>query len=726
MLFGVDRADDPRLRRPSRALRFNPFLCVSVSLWLFSSVALVQAATTHDLMPAPQKVELQAGHLAVDRGFTVASVGAPDARLDEALERLRSRVASQTGLALAAGRGSGAGATLVVKSGGPGLPVQAVGEDESYTLTVTPKQARLDAPTTLGVLRGMETFLQLLRQEQGRWVVPAAAITDRPRFPWRGLLIDPCRRWQPVEVVKRTLDGMAAVKMNVLHWHLSEDQGFRIESKTRPLLHEKGSDGLYYTQDQVRDVIAYARARGIRVVPEFDLPGHSTSWLTGYPELGVVPGPFTLIREWGIFDNVLDPSKDEVYTFLDAVFGEMAALFPDAYFHIGGDEVTPRQWNANPQVLDFMYRNNLGDLSDLQAHFNKRVNEILTRHGKRMVGWDEILRPELPKSIVVQSWRGAKALAEAARLGYDGILSNGYYLDLLHPASEHYLVDPLPADSTLTPEQRAHVLGGEACMWSEFVTPETIDSRLWPRGAAVAERLWSAADVRDVDDMYRRLEVQSLRLETVGAVHRKNQEALLQRIAGGAPTASLRVLADLVTPVRGYRRGQLRHYTSAMPLERLVDAAQADSLAVRTFRKGVETLLRAPAGPRDDAALRTILTTWRDNHRTLEPVLAASRLGAEARPLSRDVAALGELGLQALEAIRSGRQAPETWAGPARHALDRAQRPRAELELAPLPAVRKLVLAAAQLDALKGTSVEEWNRRLDEQVKEAGKPPADH
>ena len=700
---------------------------MNIALWVSCAIVVagpVHGGTTHDLMPAPQKVEFQAGHLAVDRGFSIGAMGAADPRLDDALGRLRERLAARTGLTVA--RGAGAKASLVVKSGGPGLAVQAVGEDESYTLAVTPKQASLDAPTTLGVLRGIETFLQLVRQDQGRWVVPAVTVTDRPRFPWRGLLIDSCRRWQPVAVVKRTLDGMAAVKMNVLHWHLSEDQGFRVESRTRPLLHEKGSDGLYYTQDQVREVIAYARARGIRVVPEFDLPGHSTSWLVGYPELGAAPGPFTLIREWGIFDNVLDPSRDQVYTFLDAFFGEMAALFPDAYLHIGGDEVTPRQWNANPAILDFMYRNNLNDLGDLQAHFNKRVNDIFTKHGKRMVGWDEILRPELPKSIMVQSWRGAKALAEAARLGYDGILSNGYYLDLLHPAVDHYLMDPIPADSTLTPAERAHVLGGEACMWAEFVTPETIDSRLWPRAAAVAERLWSAADVRDVDDMYRRLEVQSVRLEAVGALHRKNQEAVLARIAGGGSTTSLRVLADLVTPVRGYRRGQLRHYTSDMPLERLVDAAQADSLAQRTFRREVEALLRAPAGPRDDAALRAVFTSWRDNHRTLEPVLTASRLGAEARPLSRDVAAFGELGLQALDAIKAGRQAPEAWAASTRHALDRAQRPRAELEMAVLPSMRKLALGAAQLDALKTSSVEEWNRRLDEQVKEAGKPPADH
>ena len=254
---------------------------------------------------------------------------------------------------------------------------------------------------------------------------------------------------------------------------------------------------------------------------------------------------------------MLDPSKEEVYAFLDKFFGEMAGLFPDAFMHIGGDEVTPRQWNASAPVQDFIYRQGLDGAHGIQAYFNKRVNEIFTRHGKRMVGWDEILSPDLPKNIVVHSWRGQKALAEAAKQGYEGILSNGYYLDLLFPVADHYLNDPIPADSTLTADERRRILGGEACMWSEFVTPETIDSRIWPRMAAIAERLWSPAEVRDLPDMYRRLEVESVRLGALGMRHLSSYEPMLKRITGGQPTESLRVLADLVTPVKGYRRGQL-------------------------------------------------------------------------------------------------------------------------------------------------------------------------
>jgi hexosaminidase len=698
-------------------------LVVSTLTLALPATAELPSTAGHDLMPAPQRLEWQpgphagAGRLVLDKRFSLASTGVADPRIDAALGRALARLKAQTKLPLASpGRGR-SDATLVVAAAAPGLPVQAVGEDESYELTVSARQARLTAPNPLGVLRGLETFLDLVSEEGGRHFVPAVKISDRPRFPWRGLLIDPCRRWQPVEVIKRNLDAMAAVKLNVLHWHLSEDQGFRIESKVFPRLHTQGSDGLYYTQDQVRDVIAYARERGIRVVAEFDMPGHATSWLVGHPELGAAPGPFAIVRTWGIFDDVLDPTKDEVYAFLNRFLGEMAALFPDPYLHIGGDEVTPRAWNANPAVLDYMYRHDLADAADLQAHFNRRVNEILTRHGKRMVGWDEVLRPDLPKNIVVQSWRGAEALGQAATLGYDGILSNGYYLDLMFPASAHYLTDPIPAESKLSAEARGRILGGEACMWGEFVSPETIDSRLWPRAAAVAERLWSPAEVRDVEDMYRRLEIESVRLEATGVQHRSNYAPMLKRLSGGQPIEPLQVLADLVEPVKGYARGQLRAYTSAMPLDHLVDAARAESMAARRFRGDVDAFLKSPVAARDDKALRAALVRWRDNHRVLEPILTASPLAAEARSLSKDLSALGALGLQALDAVAAGQAPPAPWQEQAQSALARARKARAEVELAVVPPVRKLTLAAQHIETLKALPPDQWNPWLDALLK---------
>jgi hexosaminidase len=686
-------------------------VCGSLALPALSNAA-------DDLMPVPTRATWAEGRLAIDAHFTVASAGAADPRIDASLGRLLARLRAKTGLALAPAGAKGA--RLAVRAQAASAAVQALGEDESYTLSVTPRGAELKAPTSLGIIRGLETFWQLVRGEKGAFYAPAVAIEDHPRFPWRGLMLDPCRRWEGLDVVKRTLDGMAAVKLNVFHWHLSDDQGFRIESKVFPKLQGSGSDGLFYTQEQVKDVIAYARDRGIRVVPEFDTPGHSSSWLVGYPELGAGPAPSSPVRTWGIFDNVLDPAKEPVYDFLDRFVGEMAALFPDAYFHIGGDEVTPRTWNANAADTDFMYAHKLTDANDFQAYFNTRMNPIVTHHGKRMVGWDEVLSPDLPKDIVVQSWRGAEALAEAASQGYDGMLSNGYYLDLSLPADSHYLSDPLPPGSTLPEALRKHVLGGEGCMWGEFVDPNTIDSRLWPRAAAIAERLWSAADVRDVEDMYRRLEIESGRLEAEGLQHRKNYLPMLARLAGGRDTAPLKVLADLVEPVKRYRRGEMRAYTSATPLDRLVDAARPESMAARAFRASVDRFL---SGATPDDEVRKSLTTWRDNHAVLDPILAASPTGAEARSLSRHLSNLGTLGLEALGAVGAGKVPDAGWTAAATKTLKEARKAQAEVELAVGLPVRKLVLAAERWDNLKALAPTDRVPFLDKILKEEERPP---
>jgi len=234
-------------------------------------------------------------------------------------------------------------------------------------------------------------------------------------------------------------------------------------------------------------VIAYARDRGIRVVPEFDVPGHTTSWLVGYPDLASAPGPYRIERNWGVFDPTMDPTRDSTYQFLDAFIGEMAALFPDPFFHIGGDEVTGKQWKASARIRAFMRKNGLKSVENLQAYFNRRLQKIVAQHGKRMEGWDEILDPDLPKDIVIQSWRGHKSLSEAARHGFSSILSAGYYLDHMEPAPTLYAVDPLDNDAaSLTNEERDRILGGEVAMWGEFVSPENVDSRIWPRAALVA------------------------------------------------------------------------------------------------------------------------------------------------------------------------------------------------------------------------------------------------
>jgi hexosaminidase len=482
-------------------------------------------------MPMPASVQTSAGQLPITQSFSVAVTGAHDASLDLEIQRFQTQLSKQTGIPLRPKPGTAP--TLTIHADHGRATVQKLGEDESYELTVSDSAASLDAPTTLGVLRGLQTFLQLVQITPTGFAVAAVAIKDQPRFPWRGLLIDVSRHFIPIDVLKRNIDGMAAVKMNVLHWHLSDDQGFRAESKKFPKLTGMGSDGQFYTQEEIRDFIAYAHQRGIRVLPEFDMPGHSRSWFLGYPELASGPGPYSL--EGGGIDPIMDPTRESTYKFLGKFIAEMAKLFPDAYFHIGGDEVNGKQWDANPKIQEFMRAHGMKNNQDLQAYFNQRLQKILAKNHKIMVGWDEILHPDLPKTIVVQSWRGQASLAAAAKQGYSGLLSYGYYLDLMWPAARHYAIDPMAdAAATLTPEEKSRILGGESCQWAEWVTPENIDSHIWPRNAAIAERLWSPQSVTDVASMYARLNAVSLDLEWLGLRHRSARYEMLHRMAGDA------------------------------------------------------------------------------------------------------------------------------------------------------------------------------------------------
>jgi len=675
----------------------------------------------HNLMPVPAAARFEAGRLAVDKSFTVAAAGHVDERLRAGIDRAVRRLEGRTVLELPRGLAADASrATLLVETRGPGRPVPSVEEDESYTLEISERQAALRAPTVVGALRGLETFLQLLEGDRAGFYLPAVRIDDRPRFRWRGLLVDIARHFQPMEVIKRNLDAMAAVKLNVLHWHLTEDQGFRVESKKFPRLHQLGSDGNFYTQEQVREVIRYAAERGIRVVPEFDLPGHATSWLVGHPELGSAPGPYQIERKPGIFEPTLDPTREEVYKFLDAFFGEMAALFPDAYMHIGGDENTGKQWDRNPQIQEFMKRRGLKDNHALQTYFNQRMLKILQKYGKRMMGWDEIFQPDLPKDVVIHSWRGTKALAEAARRGYDGVLSNGYYIDLIFPASAHYLNDPLPEGHGLSEAEARHVLGGEATMWAEWVTPETIDSRIWPRTAAIAERLWSPREVRDVEDMYRRLAVTSVRLEELGLMHERNQGMMLRRLAGGAYPPALETLASVVEPVKEYRRYQQRPQTMLSPLTGLVDAARPDAAGARSFTRRVDLMLSdAPRFALHFSTLRDTLTSWRDAGPTLEALADRAPALAEARPLARDLSAAGAIGLEALAYLSQGVAPTAEWRDSRLAALAEAAKPKAALEFPFMPALRELVVAAHEQAQLRGADAAEWRRR----VRELANPP---
>jgi len=663
-----------------------------------------------NLMPFPANVQAGTGNLAVDSSFSVAFTGYSEPRLERAGERFLKQLARQTALPLSLRPAQTAKATLVIQTDHASKEIQEVGEDESYILDVSTASARLRASTPLGTMHGLETFLQLVDVSANGFAAPVVTIQDQPRFPWRGLMIDSARHFIPLDVIRRNIDGMEAVKLNVFHWHLSENQGFRAESKKYPKLHELGSDALYYTQDEIRDLVAYARDRGIRVVPEFDMPGHSTAWFVGHPELASGKGPYAIERKWGIFDPAMDPTNEKVYKFLDDLIGEMARVFPDHYFHIGGDEVNGKEWDANPKIQAFMKAHGIKNNEALQAHFSGRVQKLVTKHGKTVIGWDEVLVDGVPKDIVIQSWRGQASLAKAAKQGYRGILSNGYYLDLGWSAARHYAVDPMTGDAAdLSPHEKQLILGGESCMWAEYVSPENVDSRIWPRNAAIAERFWSPQDLRDPASMYARLDFVSSRLEWLGLTHRSVTRHMLQRLAGSASRAefaALRTLADVIEPVKDYTREQTApaEPTSATPMNRVVDAVPLESDAGRRFGELVDQFVAVSChDPAAEARLRVQLAAWRDNDTMLQPLVQRSFLVQEVAGRSQDLAALGSAGLAALDTIAKGQPAADSWKAQQLASIDAAKKPKAQLLLIPASAVQKLVETAAAGGACTST-----------------------
>jgi hexosaminidase len=674
---------------------------IGFALLLCAANAAAQEQPRLNLMPMPANVQSGTGSLRIDSSFSVALTGHTESRLDRAVQRFLRQLSRQTALPFSTKASTKP--TLTVHTDHPSKEVQELGEDESYTLSVTPDSAKIEAPTPLGAMHGLQTFLQLVAVSSDGFAAPAVTIQDHPRFPWRGLMIDVSRHFIPLDVLKRNLDGLEAVKMNVFHWHLSENQGFRAESKKFPKLHTMGSDGLYYTQDEIRDFIAYARERGIRVVPEFDMPGHSTAWFVGHPELASGPGPYEIERRWGIFDPAMDPTNEKTYKFLDELVAEMTKLFPDHYFHIGGDEVNGKEWDANAKIQEFKKSHNLATNDALQAYFSSRIQKIVTKHGKAVVGWDEVFIPGVPKDIVIQSWRGQASLAQAAAQGYHGILSNGYYLDLGWSAARHYAVDPMSGPgANLTLEQQQLILGGESCMWSEYVNPENIDSRIWPRNAAIAERLWSPQNVTDVASMYARMHAIGSELESLGLTHRTYYPRMLRRIAGPGTTpeeqAALGTLADVVEPVKDYTREATAtaEPTSATPLNRLVDAVPLESDGARRFAELVDKYLSSSCRDADAAAqLRAQLSTWRDNDAKFQPLTQRSFLAKEVAATSQDFSAIAGVGLAALDVATKGTAAPGDWKTQQLAVVEQANKPKAQLLLMPTPAIQRLVEAVA-------------------------------
>jgi hexosaminidase len=648
-------------------LRHHCIKCISLGVFcLLASMALAAQSPIfqNTLLPEPSRINTANGSIPFTKDFTVSLSGAHSLILEEATRRTLDAMEAYTGVEIGkVPQGSTATLTIQVQDTTGTRPT--LDSDESYSIDSTGNKIVLQAKTVFGALHGLETLQQLLQVEDGHYAIPAVQINDSPRFPWRGLMLDVSRHFIPLPVIYRTLDGMAAVKLNVFHWHLTDDQGFRIESKRFPKLTLMGSDGLFYTQDQVRDVIRYASARGIRVVPEFDVPGHVTSWFVGVPELASVQRPYTIARAFGVWDGALDPTQESTYKFLDAFIGEMAALFPDEYMHMGGDESNGKDWKSNPRIVAFMQAHNMKSTEDLQTYFSTRVLALVKQHHKQMVGWDEILNPNTPKDAIIQSWRGVESLSVAAKQGNRGILSAPYYLDAMKSAERMYLDDPIPDGSTLTAEQQKLILGGEICMWGEQITAETVDSRMWPRTAAIAERFWSPRDMRDVHDMYRRLAVESIRLDGLGLTHISGPESGLRQLAGSEEgSAQLAVLISVLSPGTLHERYSQQKTSQLTPMANPVDYTSPDSPIREKLNLLVEQYLHSPSPAEHTAArqqLANLFQSWIATGPTVD-ALAIEHPKLNQLALRRaQLPKLGLLGIQSLDSIDSHTVPASTW-----------------------------------------------------------------
>lgn len=665
-------------------MHFAPRFVLTAAVAALPFTAIAQTAFINTLMPQPSKIRSGSGSgISIDANLTASVSPASSKPLTDAANRMMWRLSNASGTQFLSRVAISGDGVIKIHVADVTRVRPALYVDESYQLDVENGHAQIEAKTLMGAYHGMETLTQLAQPAGDHYVLPEVHIQDGPRFPWRGLLIDSGRHFIPTAGVLRTIDGMAAVKLNVLHLHLSENQGFRIESKRFPKLHELGSDGEYYTQAEMKQIIAYATARGIRVVPEFDLPGHSTSWLVAYPNLASAPGPYKNEVKFGIHDAVLDPTRESTYTFLDAFFGEMAQLFPDEYMHIGGDESNGKQWRANPKIAAYMKAHGYKDTQALQTYFNSRLQAILRKHGKKMVGWDEILHPDLSPDVVVQTWHKSDFLINSAKAGHLAFFSQPWYLDHSYSAASIYAADPIPAGADLTDAQKKLILGGEACMWGEHVNADTLDSRIWPRAAVVAERLWSPEHLRDTDDMYRRMRVEELRLDAIGLQHISGAQRRLRQIAGEATLPpAMDAFIQTLEPVDFHQRSRAQKTTRDTPFTNLVDAVNFDPPLKHTFALWVNTYLHsndAAAREQAHAQLTALFQSWIKLSPELDQ-FAANHPKLEAIEVRRaQWPKLGQLGLDLLAAHDGKRKLSSSAASDAKSLLNDAAKPNPEL-----------------------------------------------
>lgn len=685
-------------------------------------VVNAQQVNTLKLMPAPKEVVQNAGKFRINNKLVISvQSNATDTILYKAVNRTYQALNRKTGLAFGQQyitplvTSGSASLLLVVKAAANA----GIGVDESYGITVSEKQIVLNAPNTIGALRGLQTLMQLVDKDDNGYFSPFVNINDSPRFKWRGLMIDAARHFISFEEMKKNIDAMEAVKMNVLHWHLSDDEGFRVESKLFPKLQADGSNGDYYTQAQLKELVAYAKDRGIIVVPEFDMPGHAQSWFAGYPELASQPGPYrpgprpqwqkehpdpNIPKSTSIADMIanmeaptFDPTNEKVYSFLDKFIGEMTTIFPAGYMHIGADENNGLAWKLNPAIAAYMKQHNLQSTDDLQKYFVQRMYGIMKKHHRKLIGWEEIYNDKLPADAIVHKWIPAdngmiKSFGKASDLAVHNpvLISDGFYLDVFMPAYVYYN-NPAFADAN-----SPNILGGEGAQWTELADNNNIDGRIWPRAGAIAERLWSPASVNDVDDMYRRLFLLSNQLDELGLPHISNYERSLRRLTNGEPIAHLQILTDVLTPVKGYRKlmaamfkpPQATYQTAA--LTSVSDIVFVDSETKRKFRHLVKLYLESH-DKAVEAQIKTYLITWQQNDAALKPLFAGNKRLMEIEDHSKNLSAAAAIGLDALDRIDKGTANDAAWVQQQSGALDALGKAHNETEIAVIPEIGALV-----------------------------------
>lgn len=532
-------------------------MCVQKAIFLILIFLLPPGiyAQIPNLIPRPVSVEMGSGSFTIDQ-HTALRYNAAKPELIASANFLNACLKEISGIQLSSN---------VVKAKIIELKIAATPKfgAEGYHLSVTPKKIVLIANTKAGIIYGLQTIFQTLPaiRTNEELKIPAMEIEDYPRFSWRGMHLDVSRHFFSPELVKEYIDLMAQFKMNSLHWHLTDNQGWRIEIKKYPRLTSVGAwmmnqvgtagaanspgglgylapNGGYYTQEQIKEIVKYAAARNITIVPELDVPGHSAAAILAYPYLSCEPpqqGPLTM-QNFHRMPSSLCPGKDSVYKFLEDVYSEVLNLFPSKYIHIGGDEVDKRPWEKCEACMKLMEKEHLKNVDELQSYFVKRMEKFLVSKGRRLIGWDEILEGGLAPEATVMSWRGIEGGTAAAKMGHDAIMTPGTPLYF-----DHYQADPTteplaiggfntlkmvydyePVPKQLNETEAKHILGAQANLWTEFIaTPDHLLRMVLPRMLALSEVQWSAENTKNWEDFNRRLQSYFYRFDQLGIPYSK-------------------------------------------------------------------------------------------------------------------------------------------------------------------------------------------------------------